>query len=187
MAQCWVTDTIPQKEPGSSKVIPPTDHTWLGHQKTPPNTCYTRTRQSSGSWRRHTKQHVSFINFELLEFYWTYLLALQITNPKVFPKRLMSLGHKSKMRWHTLGFVAILCKYGLLLKKSLVMSVREVIGLWALIHCLNPIHMLMLMMSWVMIHIDEEEMWTMNPPLEVRILRTMWAQSMRYKLILGIK
>ena len=47
--------------------------------------------------------------------------------------------------------------------------------------------MLMLMMSWVMIHIDEEEMWTMNPPLEVRILRTMLAQSMRYKLILGIK
>ena len=41
----------------------------------------------------------------------------------------MSLDHKLKMRWRTSGFVVILCKYGLLLKKSLVMSVREVI--WA--------------------------------------------------------
>ena len=79
---------------------------------------------------RHAKQHVSFINFKLLEFYWTYLLALQITTPKVSPKRLMNLDYKSKMRWHTLGFVVILCKYGLLLEKSLSMSVREVI--WAM-------------------------------------------------------
>ena len=41
----------------------------------------------------------------------------------------MSLDHKSKMRWRTSGFVVILCKYGLLLKKSFAMSVREVI--WA--------------------------------------------------------
>ena len=41
----------------------------------------------------------------------------------------MSLDHKLKMRQRTLGFVVILCKYGLLLKKSLAMSVREVI--WA--------------------------------------------------------
>ena len=41
----------------------------------------------------------------------------------------MSLDHKLKMRWRTSGFVVILCKYGLLLKKSLIMSVREVI--WA--------------------------------------------------------
>ena len=93
-------------------------------------TRYTRTRQSSGSWRRHAKQHVSFINFKPLELYWTYLLALQITTPKVSLKRLMSLDHKPKMRWHTSGFVVILCKYGLLLKKSLAMSVREVI--WAM-------------------------------------------------------
>ena len=33
------------------------------------------------------------------------------------------------MRLHTLGFVVILCKYGLLLEKLLSMSVREVI--WA--------------------------------------------------------
>ena len=33
--------------------------------------------------------------------------------------------------------------------------------------------MLMMMMSWVMIQIDEEEMWTMNPPLEVRISRAV--------------
>ena len=90
---------------------------------------YTRTRQSLGSWRRHAKQHVSFINLKPLELYWTYLLALQTTTPKVSLKRLISLGHKSKMRWCTSGFVVILCKYELLLKKPLDMSVREVI--WA--------------------------------------------------------
>ena len=95
----------------------------------PYDTRYTRTHQSSGSWRRHAKQHVSFINLKTLELYWTYLLALQTTTPKVSPKRLMSLGHKPKMRWRTSGFVVILCKYGLLLKKLLTMSVREVI--WA--------------------------------------------------------
>ena len=42
----------------------------------------------------------------------------------------MSLDHKSKMRLHTLGFVVIMCKYGLLLEKQLSMSVREVI--WAM-------------------------------------------------------
>ena len=91
---------------------------------------YTQTRQSSRSWRRHAKQHVSFINFKPLDLYWTYLLALQTTTPKVSPKRLMSLDHKPKMRWHTLSFVVILCKYGLLLEKPLSMSVREVI--WAM-------------------------------------------------------
>ena len=88
---------------------------------------YTRTRQSSKSWRKHAKQHASFINFKLLEFYWTYLLALQTMTPKVSPKRLMSLDHKPKMRWHTLSFVVILCKYGLLLEKPLSINMREVI------------------------------------------------------------
>ena len=92
-------------------------------------THYTQTCQSSRSWRRHAKQHVSFINFKLLEFYWTYPLALETTTPKFFPKRLMSLDHKPNMRWRISGFVVILCKYGLLLKKPLAMSVREVI--WA--------------------------------------------------------
>ena len=92
-------------------------------------TCYTQTRQSSRSWRRHTKQHVSFINFKPLEIYWTYILALRTTTLKVSLKRLMSLDHKLKMRWHTSGFVVILCKYGLLLKKPLAVSVRKVI--WA--------------------------------------------------------
>ena len=41
----------------------------------------------------------------------------------------MSLDHKLKIRWHTSGFVVILCKYELLLNKALAMSVREVI--WA--------------------------------------------------------
>ena len=79
---------------------------------------------------RHAKQHVSFINFKPLELYWTYLLALQTTTPKVSSKRLMSLDHKPKIRWRTSGFVVILYKYGLLLKKPLAMSVREVI--WAM-------------------------------------------------------
>ena len=140
-------------------------------------TRYIRTHQSSGSWRRHAKQHVSFINFKLLELYWTYLLALQTTTPKVSSKRLMSLGHKLKMRWRTSSFVVILCKYGLLLRKSLAMSVREVI--WTvsfdLLLKLDP-------------YVDVDDVigynhnwwkgdWTMNPPLEVRILWAMWAQS----------
>ena len=92
-------------------------------------TRYTRTRQSLGSWRRHARQSVSFIIFKPLEFYWTYILALQTTTPKISLKRLMSLDHKPKMRWRTLGFVVIWRKYGLLLKKPLAMSVWEVI--WA--------------------------------------------------------
>ena len=36
MAQCWVPNATPQKELGPSKVIPPTDHTWLGNQKKTP-------------------------------------------------------------------------------------------------------------------------------------------------------
>ena len=40
----------------------------------------------------------SFINFELLEFYWTYFLALQTTTPKIPPMRLISLDHEPKMR-----------------------------------------------------------------------------------------
>ena len=141
-------------------------------------TRYTRTRQSSRSWRIHVKKHVSFINFKPLELYWTYLLALQTTTPKVSPRRLMSLDHKPKMRWHTSGFVVILCKYGLLLKKLLAMSVREVI--WAmsfdLLLKLDP-------------YVDVNDImgydpnwwkgdWTMNPSLEVRISRAMWSQSM---------
>ena len=41
---------------------------------------------------------LSFINFESLEFYWTYFLALQTTTPKIPRIRLMSLDHKPKMR-----------------------------------------------------------------------------------------
>ena len=101
-------------------------------------TRYTQTRQSLESWRRHAKQHVSFINFKLLEFYWINLLALQTTTPKVSPKRLMSMDHKPKMRWRTSDFVVILCKYGLLLKKPLVMSVREVIWVMSFDLLLKP-------------------------------------------------
>ena len=126
------------------------------------------------------QEHVSFINFKPLELYWIYLLALQTMTPKVSPKRLMSLDHKLKMRWRTSSFVVILYKYELLLKKPFAMSARNVI--WAVIFdsLCEP-------NSWVMIPIDEKEMWAINLPLEVRISRAMWAQSMRYKLILGFK
>ena len=40
----------------------------------------------------------SFINFEPLEFYWTYFLALQTMTSKIPPMRLMSLDHKLKIR-----------------------------------------------------------------------------------------
>ena len=39
---------------------------------------------------------LSFINFEPLELYWTYFLALQTTTLKIFPMRLMSLDHEPK-------------------------------------------------------------------------------------------
>ena len=141
-------------------------------------TRYTRTCQSSGSWRRHAKQHVSFINFKPLELYWTYLLAVQTTTPKVSPKRLMSLDHKPKMRWRISSFVVILCKYGLLLKKLLAMSVREVIWAVSFDSLLKPDP-----------YVDVDDImgydpnwwkgnWTMNPPLELRFSRAMWAQSM---------
>ena len=38
----------------------------------------------------------SFINFEPLECYWTYFLALQTTTPKIPPMRLMIQDHESK-------------------------------------------------------------------------------------------
>ena len=41
---------------------------------------------------------LSFINFEPLEVYWTYFLALQTTTPKIPPMRLMNLDHELKMR-----------------------------------------------------------------------------------------
>ena len=142
-------------------------------------THYTWTRQSLKSWRRHAKQHVSFINFKPLEFYWTYLLALQTTTPKVFLERHMSLGHKPKIRWRISGFIVILCKYGLLLEKPLAMSIREVIWAVSFDLLLKPIPYVdvdNVVGFWS--QFDEEEMWTMNLPLEVRILRAMWAQSM---------
>ena len=37
-----------------------------------------------------------FINFEPLELYRTYFLALQTTTPKIPPMRLMSLDHEPK-------------------------------------------------------------------------------------------
>ena len=52
--------------------------------------CYlllcTLTHQSSRNWRRHAKQHVSFINFELLELYWTYTSWLSKPRLQKFPR-----------------------------------------------------------------------------------------------------
>ena len=47
---------------------------------------------------------LSFINFEPLELYWTYFLALQTTTPKILSMRLMSLDHepKNEMMCHEL-------------------------------------------------------------------------------------
>ena len=78
----------------------------------------------------------------------------------------MSLDHKPKMRWRISGFVVILYKYELLLKKPLAMSVREVIWTMSfdLLLKLDP-------------HVDVDDVmgydlnlwkgdWTMNPPLK---------------------
>ena len=47
---------------------------------------------------------LSFINFEPLEFYWTYFLAFQTTTPKIPPMKLMNLDHepKNEMMCHEL-------------------------------------------------------------------------------------
>ena len=47
---------------------------------------------------------LSFINFEPLELYWTYFLALQTMTSKIPPTRLMSLDHepKNEMMCHEL-------------------------------------------------------------------------------------
>ena len=50
----------------------------------------------------------------------------------------MSLDHKPKMRCRTSSFVVILCKYGLLLRKLLAMSVREVIWVVSFDSLLKP-------------------------------------------------
>ena len=87
----------------------------------------------------------------------------------------MSLGHKLKMRWCISGFVVILCKYGLLLKKPFVVSVSEVIWAVSFDSLLKPnlyVDVDNVVRLWF--QFDEEEMWTMNSPLEVRILRAMW-------------
>ena len=78
----------------------------------------TLTSQSSGNWGKHAKQHAFIYQFEPLEFYWTYFLALQTTTPKIPPMRLMSLDYEQKNEimcyepkpWALTLFCA--CKYG---------------------------------------------------------------------------
>ena len=71
----------------------------------------------------------------------------------------MSLGHKPKMRWRTSGFVVILCKYELLLKKPLAISVREVI--WA---------------------VSFDSLIKLNPYVDVDNVVGLWSQLMKRKL-----
>ena len=54
-----------------------------------------------------------FVNFEPLELYWTYFLALQTTTPKIPPMRLMSLDHelKNEMMCHELELWALMRLY----------------------------------------------------------------------------
>ena len=60
---------------------------------------------------------LSFINFEPLEVYWTYFLALQTMTPKILPDKTHELGSWAK-KWGdvpwawTMGFDAFLCEYG---------------------------------------------------------------------------
>ena len=69
-----------------------------------------------------------------------------------------------------MGFVVILCKYGLLFKKPFSMSMREVVWTMNFDSLLEPDPYVDVDdVVGVMIPIDEEEMWTMNLPLEVRI------------------
>ena len=105
-----------------------------------------------------------FYQLKPLNLYWTYLLALQTTTPKVSPKRLMSLGHKLKMRWRTSGFVVILCKFELLLKKPLAMSVRAVIWVVSFDSLLKP-----------------------NPYVDVNNVVGLWSQLMKRKYGLWIR
>ena len=70
-----------------------------------PNVTFcTLTCQNSGNGEDMPSNMLSFINFEPLELYWTYFLALQTMTPKIPPTRLMSLDHepKNEMMCHEL-------------------------------------------------------------------------------------
>ena len=109
-------------------------------------TCYTLTRQSLGSWRRHAKQHISFINFKPLELYWRYLLALQTTTPKVFQRG--SWAWIISRRWDDVpwALLSFCVNMGFCWKSWFPLIWERWYGPWTLIHCLSPIHILMSMM-----------------------------------------
>ena len=95
------------------------------------------------------------------------------------PKRLMSI------KWDDLPWVlmSFCVNMGFHWRSYFPWVWDRYYGSWALIHCLSLIHILMLMMSWFMNPIDEEEMSIMNSPLEVKILWAMWAQSLELNKI----
>ena len=74
---------------------------------------------------KKTRQAICFF-YQL----WTTRTLLNISlgppnhNFQSFPEE---THHKPKLRWRTLGFVIVLCEYGLLLKKPLSMNMRRVI------------------------------------------------------------
>ena len=79
---------------------------------------------------------LSFINFEPLEFYWTYFLALQTTTPKIPPMRLMSLDYEQKNEimcyepkpWALTLFCV--CKYGFFWALREVFSKSMIMLMW---------------------------------------------------------
>ena len=93
VAQCWVPDTTPHKEPGPSKIIPPTDHTWLGIRRRPTNILQLYSLvdwfRLGGSWRGFSpsssfsssiirldvilRLHLSSLFFKLLFYCWWWM------------------------------------------------------------------------------------------------------------------
>ena len=72
-----------------------------------------------------------------------------------------------------MDLVVILCKYWVFVGEATFHEYeRGNMGHKFSFIAWSPIHMLMLLMSWVMISIDKEETWTINLPLKVR---TLWA------------
>ena len=78
---------------------------------------------------------LSFINFELLEFYWTYFLALQITTLKIPSVKLMSLDHEPKNEMmcyerEPWALTPFLCKYELFWALEEIFSKYMIVLTW---------------------------------------------------------
>ena len=83
-----------------------------------PNVIYcTLTRQSSGNWGRHAKQHAFIYQLWTTGALLNILLGPLNHTLKIPPMRLMSLDNEPKMRWCAMSLIhglwRLLCKYGL--------------------------------------------------------------------------